>query len=535
MKRLAFLVPYFLLFSLISACRSVDRYNAHIDSEISIKKQLKDIDYIQKKLIKNHPKLDLYTAQSQVDLKFDSLKKTITRSIKPNDFFLKTNAIIAQLKHGHTDVYPLYKKNKKSEVKRLKNTIGPFSQITTFWQNDSLYVVQATVKDSVLKPGANILAVDGISPQQLKEKYQAAVYGDGENKTYLENRLNRTFFNNYYLLENGLKDSINVDVLYKGKKYKTVVKRFTKPEEKKKEKPSKKDSVKQPTSNKPKTNKLKLYNFSFNKTTKAYARSLSFPTNDSTFAVLKINTFSYGNFKKDYQSIFKIIADYKVKNLVLDLRNNGGGRLVDAYQLFAYLCPNQDEFLTHQIIKSPSSFKRTLVDISPKYLKPIVFPVSYLAFLLTKKNKANEYEIKPSLSCIKTSSNPADAYHGNLYVMINGGSYSASATISANLKGLNRAFFVGEETGGDANGTVAGLMPNYQLPNSKLKFTIGTIYLTPKYYQTDTIGHGIYPNQVIKTTLNDKLNRVDPQLKWIVKDVKNNNAELKKVVKQTSK
>jgi C-terminal processing protease CtpA/Prc len=44
--------------------------------------------------------------------------------------------------------------------------------------------------------------------------------------------------------------------------------------------------------------------------------------------------------------------------------------------------------------------------------------------------------------------------------MINGGSFSASSLISSNLK-LQRVTFVGEETGGAFNGTVAVACQNY--------------------------------------------------------------------------
>jgi C-terminal processing protease CtpA/Prc len=40
-----------------------------------------------------------------------------------------------------------------------------------------------------------------------------------------------------------------------------------------------------------------------------------------------------------------------------------------------------------------------------------------------------------------------------IYVMINGGSFSASSLISSNLK-TPKVTFVGEETGGAFNGTV---------------------------------------------------------------------------------
>lgn len=120
-------------------------------------------------------------------------------------------------------------------------------------------------------------------------------------------------------------------------------------------------------------------------------------------------------------------------------------------------------------------------------------------------------------------------YKGNLYVLINGGSYSASSLIAANLQLKNRAFFVGEETGGDFNGTVAGLMPDFKLPNSKLKMTVGTVYLSPIEKRTE-IGHGIYPNQEIKQTLKSKIKREDSELIWVLKDIKNDNSAYKKII-----
>lgn len=521
---------FMMLLLMLISCQSTKQFYAHLEQEISIKNQRKDLDFIKKKLIKNHPKLDLYLTKNEINFKFDSLKNTIDRPLKPNDFFLKINQVIAQLKHGHTDIHPIFKKSHKTDIKRLKDSEGPFNQITTFWQNDSLYIVNSKSKDSILRKGTVIMQLDSLTPSEFISKYKSTFFGDGNNQTYFQNRLNRSFFSYFYTLENGVKDSIQLTILDKGITKQVYIKRQFKKGENKLKSIVKKDTINKQQSNvKAKVNGLEKFTFSFNKSTKTYARILAFPTNDSTFAVLKVNTFSYGNFKKDYQSIFKIINDYKVQNLVLDLRNNGGGRLADANQLFAYLNPTCEEFVEEQLVNNAGSFQRAIVGIVPKIIKPIIYPFSFISYFTTVKKNDGYAQIKPSLSRLKIK-NPKDAYQGNLYVIINGGSYSASAMIAANLKGLNRAYFVGEETGGDANGTVAGLMPDYKLPYSKLKLSIGTIYLTPKYYQTETIGHGIYPDQEIKTNLNDWIKNRDPQLKWILKDIKNDNKALKKLL-----
>ena len=82
------------------------------------------------------------------------------------------------------------------------------------------------------------------------------------------------------------------------------------------------------------------------------------------------------------------------------------------------------------------------------------------------KNTEGKYFYATSES--KPLSIKPQAFQGKVYVLINGGSFSASCILSSNLQGSKRAVFVGEETGGTYNGTVAGRMPLLELPNSKL-------------------------------------------------------------------
>lgn len=59
--------------------------------------------------------------------------------------------------------------------------------------------------------------------------------------------------------------------------------------------------------------------------------------------------------------------------------------------------------------------------------------------------------------------------------------FSVSSIISSNLKGSKRAVFVGEETGGAYNGCVAGSIPIYTLPNTKLRLRLGLAVIKPNY------------------------------------------------------
>ena len=89
------------------------------------------------------------------------------------------------------------------------------------------------------------------------------------------------------------------------------------------------------------------------------------------------------------------------------------------------------------------------------------------------------------------------------------------------MQGSKRATFVGEETGGAYNGPIAGQMPNEKIPNSGLKLNVGLIGCIP-YYQTEKEGRGIFPDVEIIPTLQDRINDVDPEINWVLNDIKKN-------------
>lgn len=102
-------------------------------------------------------------------------------------------------------------------------------------------------------------------------------------------------------------------------------------------------------------------------------------------------------------------------------------------------------------------------------------------------------------------------YDKNILVLINGGSFSASCLVSAYLKSDNKAIFIGEETGGTIEGCNAGIMPNYKLPNTKIKIRMPAFRVIHDVSPTLT-RHGILPDYKIHFTLDDLILRKDLEL-----------------------
>ena len=236
---------------------------------------------------------------------------------------------------------------------------------------------------------------------------------------------------------------------------------------------------------------------------------------------MKIRGFKIGDYKTFYKESFGKIAAHQSKTLILDLRNNGGGRVSEIADLYSYLADSTFVFLDKSEVVSKSSlFKGAYLNggsFGFKTLKTIFSPVLYTYLLLTvhkSQNGKNYYATQTTPH--KVSKN---AFKGKIYVLINGGSFSASSIISSNLKGSKRAFFVGEETGGAFNGTVAGFTPRVKLPNTGVQIRIGLMHIAPNF-KTTLKGHGIFPNIEIIPTIEDRIKENDPEMNWILDDIK---------------
>lgn len=518
MKKIILLGFVILLFV---QCNSVKKQNAHYNALIPVSKLQEDIDFTYKKLQQLHPNLYDYITKSALDYKFDSLKTTITTPLKPLDFYKKISPIVAAVRQGHLYVYaPVVQMIKKESKALLNKGIGPFSQFDFEYHNRTLYILNNKSTDSTIQVGSEVIRVNGINTSDLITEHSNYYASDGFNTTF-KTRGNKDRFTTFFTIENGIKDSLVYTLKYNDTIENHTIKRFKKETSEKK-----KEDVIKPKKiaidhQKDKALRRKKRINGYNQATKDYTRNIRFLEKDSSIAVIKIRGFKNRGYKKFYKETFEKINEYHSKNLILDLRDNTGGRLNEINYLYSFLADTSYIFLDKtQVVSKSSVIVGDYLDKVPflfKAVKTIVFPLSYTySFITTHKDTEGNYYQK--LMC-REQKIKKNAFTSKIYVLINGKSFSASSIIASNLKGSNRATFVGEETGGDYNGTVAGIMPNIELPNSDLKIRMGLMHIVP-HYKTTTIGHGIYPDKEIIPTLNDLINKKDPEMNWILNDIK---------------
>ncbi|WP_047546812.1 S41 family peptidase [Psychroserpens sp. Hel_I_66] len=530
-----------LAFSVIlvmASCASVEKHNSEITKLHPVEDLHNDIDKLYKQLQRHHPRLYQYTTKEVLDFKFDSLKKAMTEPMDSRTFYKQLATVTKFVGQGHMSISPPSVKLSKTERKERLKTRYDINYLEFEYLDDKLFIADAVGKDSVLI-NAEILKIENESSQDLIAKYKRLIASDGYNTTFHDRVVGNRFLN-YYASDKGTLDSISFTLKNADSTSVKMYKRRPLRDSLEIKRDSiKLDSIKLVNETKPKLTKaerkaaklkrkaLREYNskYGFVPTphmpeVKNYTRNLNFVGKDSTIALIKIKGFQNGKYEGFYDDTFKTLDSLNTEVLIIDLRNNFGGRLNEIDYFYSYLTDENYTFLNKSEINSRFPILKSMMSNSNsilfKVFVGILSPGLATADILAVSKKDGQLYRK--FKSAKPKEPKPLNFKGKIYVLINGNSFSASSVLSTQLKGTERATFVGEETGGAYNGTVAGLFKIYELPNTKVRARIGLAHIDSKY-KTDVDGYGVKPDVEIIPTYQDRLNNVDPELEWVLKDI----------------
>ena len=510
MKKIILLIS----FSLFISCQSIKQFNLELAQPLSVKKLQSDVDYSYKKLKQLHPKLYWYISKEKLDFKFDSLKKSIQKPITGLAFYKELSQVVKCVGQGHIGITPSFEKVSKKEQTQLKKKgKSAFSQFDFEFLENKLFIKKNRSRHNI-NDMTEVVSVNDELPSELISTYKKRIASDGYNQTFFYQYLGK-YFGSFYNYDKGkIQDSLKFLLKLEKKDSLFVVKRDT-------------FGTNSNTSNlklskKELKEKVKLNSkYGFNFDTKTFTRELKFIEKDSTTAIMTIKQFNNGNSTAFYEDSFNILSVSNTKNLIIDLRNNPGGRLNEISELYSYLVHKPFYFIENYEVVSRTSkmhvsyFKGGGPVL--KFFKILFAPFYYTSEFFNVNKVDDKFIFNTRFSKLKQSK--LNNFKGKVYVLINGGSFSASSVISSNLKSNKRAFFVGEETGGAYNGTVAAQMASVQLPNSKVNLKIG-LALVSAIGKTDIDGRGIFPDKEIIPTIEDRKNKIDPELKWVLDDIR---------------
>ncbi len=521
-----------LVFGVLMSCKSIKTHNEQITKLHSVSNIHEDINKVYGQLKKHHPKLYQYTPKPVLDFKFDSLKASITSPINSREFYRRLAPVVAQVRQGHISLGSANLWYTKKEREQLRKRKLEFFALDFEHLDGKLWVKRTRGKDSSVV-GAEVVKIDNDSVFRLVETFKTRFASDGYNTT-LHNRFVAKQFSNFYYKDKGYvdsltmvfkkKDSLFVKIFRRAQKKKITKKKATKKKEKDTTKVKKRERL---TSGQKKARRIaakkrKKYNrtHGYNKGRREYTRNFNIMKGNKDVAYMKLRSFTNGRYKRFYKESFTKLDSAKTKYLILDLRDNGGGRIAEIDYLYSYLAKEPFKFINDSEVNSRIPFLKFLMSkTTPNSLKLLSgmlspFIVAQNLIQTRKRDGKLYYRFRHT----KVKAPKPLRFGGDIYVLINGNSFSASSLISTHLKATKRAIFVGEETGGAYNGTVAGIYKIYELPNTRLKIRMGMMQIEAPQKQNPD-GYGVMPDVEILPSIIDRNVKKDPELEWVLKDI----------------
>ena len=456
--------------------------NASVVREQHSAEELKnDFAVFRAALEEGHPALYRYISKKEMDAVFDVAAASISKEMTDRQFMILLCKVAAHVGDGHLRVVP-----PKIQLDKLDDgpTAIPFQP---YWSADKLYVWRnySSVDDKEFL-GAEILSINGHSTADLIREYRLIFPSDGKNTTHTYWSLQASrWFTRYFYILYGYTESYQVSYLPTGESA-------------------------QKTATLPGLIFDKLLEIR-EKRYPAVAKQA--PTEftispEQRSAYLRITTFDKErlgngkvNFPKFLEKTFTDLDQNQVKNLILDLRSNGGGTDEYGRLLFSYFTSKDFDYYD-SLRMNKESFDFFKYTSQPGMRAP--------SGMLKANGEGTFDNVQhPNIGRQKPSS---PTFTGNIYVLINGGCFSTTSEFLSLLHFQTNAIFIGEESGGGYYGNSSGPTPDMTLPNSRVRVEIPLMKysMAVRGYKFDD--RGLMPNYPIIPTISDRLKNKDVEL-----------------------
>ncbi len=445
-----------------------------------------DLQLLKLALFEVHPGLNRYNDETSLKKELIRLESNLKQPISSFNFYKNLSKIVAQFNCGHSVIKP----GKTWTERMLKQ--GLFLPLSLFAIDSSLFVRANGSTDQRIIQGTQILSINGRSASKIIREIFDHLPSDGTNRTSKSYLLNRDIFtfNSYFYLWVDRSPSFEITALRPEEKEPIhfIIKAIN-----------------------PGTFRYQLqqntappYGESIHWETRPQEK-ISFRTIDSiSTAILTIKKFDNRKAQSSFlKNTFRVIRKKQTQNLILDLRGNPGGLDEIGRLLFTYFIKKPTPYIksiqskTNNIpleLKSQSTDWNTFLDDLNKKVTRVEETSNNLFFLKDRYSKA--MGVQPPNK---------KGFEGNLYVLVDGGTDSAAATLAHLIYFNNLGLLIGEKSGAAYQGGHSFTFLRLLLPNSQFYLQIPImkyqLSVHPEQFKMD----GAIPHIPIKNKFNDYL------------------------------
>jgi hypothetical protein len=475
---LIFLIPVFFL----CACSATEK-GFRPDRKYSPEELRKDYMVFRNVLEAWHPSLYWYTPKDSMDRCFDEGYAAIRDSMTEPRFRAVLSYVIAKIDCGHTSVRASKAYSHYLDTARLPQ----FPLILKFWNDTMVVAVNLDRRDTILRRGTLVRTINGRTTRQLTDSLFPFIVADGYNRTgkyqYLSTGLH---FSSWYQQIYGLTDTFDIGYTdTSGLEREALVPLYDPRTDTLRHSlgrtllPGTGIRGKDPSqrSRPPARRRRKERELLF-------ARSLELDTPTKT-GFLTLYTFEHGyHLRGFFRHSFGELKKQQMKNLVIDVRSNGGGDASLSTVLTRYLIDKKFKI-------ADSLYAVRLHSPYDRYINNgLVY--RFLSTVVSRKREDGKYHFG---FFERHYYSPFRRRHfdGQIYILTGGNSFSATCLFAGALKGQSNITLVGEETGGGYYGNTAWMIPDVTLPVTKVRFRLPRYRLViDRNRQKD--GRGVLPD-----------------------------------------
>ena len=422
---------------------------AALFAQLSVAEQQADFAVFRTALREGHGGLYYYIQPAQLARQCDSVARTFAPNVPREAFYLKLRYLLTLVHHGHSRIdLPEHTADYRLRTLQPTQRYLPL-QVRIIGQR--LYVLQDCSAENQVPVGAEIKLINGVRTATLLATMTQYMPADGRNTTFKTYMLGEYYYFQFLY-----------DLLYPNTAtFQIQLAHSKRPVRLQAQLP---------------TSIAQMYQARTGRGISQYDKPLRYqPAIGPGVAYLRVGSFFKGfiehqgeRFEPFIDSVLADVRQQNTRQLILDLRGNEGGG--DGYAEYLFACLTTQPFTPVGFDRVPGRRFTTLAyarDLSDEFK---AFTANPSQFLVSDSSLV----LKPEFAGTSPVAPASHPFTGTLYVLTNGGTFSASNYVVNYLyrqrQGGGKVVFVGEENGGDVYSNVlcAGQSYRVELPNSRI-------------------------------------------------------------------